>query len=272
MTVAGEAVVRCPGCGTGLKVRFAPGAPAARVNCPKCGNVFGVRPRGASAAPSSAGRRRAIIGDEARPFRDFLKVELEKAGFTVDVFEDGCELLESARKTVPQLFVLNVYLRGMLGVEVCEAVKKEPAFTGSKVVFIGALFRANRYRSNPTNLYGADEYIEEIISPEEFRALVTEFFPMDGDVPLDPETPLEKELDEARRLARIVVSDLVLYHPEQFADGIRNGNLQTVLSSEIGEARGYYDGRISEKVRRVSNFFDETLRDYVERRARETRR
>ena len=101
---------------------------------------------------------------------------------------------------------------------------------------------------------------------------MTEFFPMYGDVPLDPETPLEKELDEARRLARIVVSDLVLYHPDQFVDGIRNGNLQNVLAGEIGEARGYYDGRISEKVRRVSNFFDETLRDYVERRARETRR
>jgi len=265
-----EAVIRCTRCGAGLKVRFDSGAGMVKVTCPKCGNVLGVRTRAAEAAPSKA--RSAFIGDEARPFRDFLNRELLKAGFAVELFEDGRELLERAKVVKPRLFVLNVYLRGMLGVEVCEAVKREPEFEGSKVIFIGALFRANRYRSNPTNLYGADEYIEEIISPEEFRTILTDFFPDDGAHRQVAETPLEKELDEARRLARIIVSDLVLYHPEKVAEGIKSGKIEESLGNELAEARTYYDSRVAERVRKISSFFDETLRDYLERRSREIRK
>jgi CheY-like chemotaxis protein len=245
-----------------------------RVTCPKCSCTVGVRARTGEAAATTGvrPRRRAFVGDEARPFREFLVRELEAFGFEVEVFEDGAELLEKARVEKPQILVLNVYMRGKLGVEVCEAVKQEPSLSAAKVVFIGALFRANRYRSNPTNLYGADEYIEEIISSEELRAMLAEFFPSNGDAQHALETPLEKELDEARRLARIIVSDLILYHPDQVAEGIRLGSLDAVLGSEIIEARGYYDSRISERVRNISGFFDETLRDYVERRVREAGR
>jgi CheY-like chemotaxis protein len=263
-----EKVIRCPRCSASLKVRFTPGVLAVRVTCPKCQNVLGVRSRATVDTVPAGVPRVGFIGDEARPFRDFLHSELERAGFRVEVFEDGRELLERARIVKPALFVLNVYMRGMLGVEVCEAVKKDPDLGAAKVVFIGALFRANRYRSNPTNLYGADEYIEEIISADELRALLHDFFPPQGTHPPTAETPLEKELEEARRLARIIVSDLVLYHPDKVAQGIRSGSLEASLGAEITEARGYYDSRVSERVRQISSFFDDTLRDYAERRAR----
>ena len=41
----------------------------------------------------------------------------------------------------------------------------------TRIILIGALFRANRFRANPTNLYGADEYIEEQIPEKEFRQI-----------------------------------------------------------------------------------------------------
>lgn len=270
--MSAETIIRCPKCASGLRVRIAGTATAVKVTCPNCSNLLLVRPKppGAPVAAPPGTVRRALIGDEPRPFRDFLSRELAASGFVVELFEDGRQLLERARESAPQLFVLNVYLRGMLGVEVCEAVKADPSLASAKVVFIGALFRANRYRSNPTNLYGADEYIEEIISAEEFRALVQELFPGGGVVTAE-ETPLEKELDEARRLARIIVSDLVLYHPEQFSRGIREGNLDALLGPEIAEARAYFDSRLGERVRSVSSFFDDTLRDYVDRRSREAR-
>ncbi len=269
MSTPTEVTIRCAKCGAGLKVRTA-GAVAVRVKCPKCGSMLGVRPTAPPSPP--AVKRLAFIGDEARPFREFLERELTNAGFETEVFEDGRELLDRALVAKPILFVLNVYLRGMLGVEVCEAVKKVPELVQSKVVFIGALFRANRYRSNPTNLYGADEYIEEIISPEEFRTLIVDLFPNEGTQLPGVETPLEKELDEARRLARIIVSDLVLYHPDKVTEAVRTGAVEAVLGQEITEARTYYDGRVAERVRKISSFFDETLRDYLERRSREVRK
>ena len=58
-----------------------------------------------------------------------------------------------------------------------EEIKAEAALSGMRVILIGALFRANRFRANPTNLYGADEYIEEQIPEKEFRQIIHKLFP-----------------------------------------------------------------------------------------------
>ena len=50
----------------------------------------------------------------------------------------------------------------------------------TRVILIGALFRANRFRANPTNLYGADEYIEEQIPEKEFKQIIRRLFPQVG--------------------------------------------------------------------------------------------
>jgi hypothetical protein len=60
---------------------------------------------------------------------------------------------------------------------------------------------------------------------------------------------LAEEREKAERLARIVVSDIVLYQAEKFEQAIQGGNLLELLDSEIEEGRKLFRQRIDERVR-----------------------
>ena len=244
-----------------------------RVKCPSCANEMVLKPK-ASAAPASEDatlkrpRRRAVIADEPRAFRSFLGDQLGKLGFSVEYFDAGDAALEFVKKTRPDVVIVNVYLKGKLGVEVTEEIKADPTLTNTHVVLIGALFRANRFRANPTNLYGADEYIEEQIPEKEFRQIIRKLFPeaKTADTPLEPQ-----EFDEARRLARLILSDIIIYHAEKVERAIRDNNFFEVLHAEIEEGRKYYESRVSMLVRRDSEIFTETLQQFVQMKREELR-
>lgn len=123
--------------------------------CPDCGVVLNL----------------AFIADEARPFRDFMVSELTNLGYRVEVFSNDEGLLDRIRRERPALLLANVYLRGMLGVELCETIRAIPDL-GTRVLLIGAIFRADRFRSRPESHYGADGYLEEGLSAENFVTIV----------------------------------------------------------------------------------------------------
>ena len=231
-----------------------PLATAVRLTCPSCKHEMVLQPR-ASARPN---RRHAVIADEARAFRNFLAEQLRQLDFEVVVVESGDAALDAVRHSRADLAIVNVYLKGKLGVEVAEQIKKDTALSSTRVVLIGALFRANRFRANPTNLYGADEYIEEQIPEKEFRQIIDRLFPAAGEVRFE-----EREYEEARRLARLILSDIIIYHPQKVEEGIRNNTFFDVLRAEIEEGRQYYDSRVSMRVRRDTEIFTETLQQFV---------
>ena len=215
-------------------------------------------------------RRTAAIADEPRPFRQFLGEHLRRLGFDVSYFETGDPTLDFVRRTGAELVIVNVYLKGKLGVEVTEEIKADPALESTRVILIGALFRANRFRANPTNLYGADEYIEEQIPEKEFRQIIRKLFPELG---ATGELPIEsREYDEARRLARLILSDIIIYHAAKVETGIRDNNFFDILRDEIDEGRQYYDSRVPFRVRRDTEIFTETLQQFVEMKREELER
>ncbi|MGB0621067.1 MAG: zinc-ribbon domain-containing protein [Myxococcota bacterium] len=80
----------------------------------------------------------------------------------------------------------------------------------------------------------------------------------------DPETTEERE--RALRLARIAVSEMLLYQPEKFEQAILDGDLEQVLDFEIQEARALLRQRIREDVREETDFIvDELNRVAAER-------
>ncbi|HEY0591145.1 MAG TPA: response regulator [Thermoanaerobaculia bacterium] len=247
-----------------------------RVVCPACGKQMVLKPVGGAAqeTPSPRAvvsiRRRAVIADEPREFRRFLGEELAAVGFDVTFFDTGDGALEYVRSARADLVILNVYLKGKLGVEISEEIKEDTSLARTKVVLIGALFRANRFRANPTNLYGADEYIEEQIPAQELRQILGKLFP---DITALPHEEIEpEEYDEARRLARLILSDIVIYNTEKVDRGIRDGSFFQVLSDEIAEGEEYYQSRVPSKVRQKTDFFRETLEQFVEMKREELRR
>ncbi|HEX6088150.1 MAG TPA: response regulator, partial [Thermoanaerobaculia bacterium] len=198
----------CKNCGSVFRAAIAtPLTSAVRVVCPRCQYQMVLKPKTSAGTVRIPRRRVAAIADEPRPFRQFLGEHLRRLGFDVQYFETGVPTLEFARRTRADLVIVNVYLKGMLGVEVTEEIKADPSLAETRVILIGALFRANRFRANPTNLYGADEYIEEQIPEKEFRQIIHKLFPDVGDMVDAPIEP--REYDEARRLARLILSDII---------------------------------------------------------------
>ena len=162
---------------------------------------------------------------------------------------------------------MQMVLTPALGVEVTEEIRADNSLQSTRVILIGALFRANRFRANPTNLYGADEYIEEQIPEKEFRQIIRKLFPEVGateEVAVEP-----REYDEARRLARLILSDIIIYHPQKVEQGIRTNTFFEILKEEIDEGRQYYDSRVPFRVRRDSEIFSETLQQFVQMKREE---
>jgi response regulator RpfG family c-di-GMP phosphodiesterase len=251
-----------------------------RVACPRCQYQMVLKPRTSSGMhpvpdaepPSQMPRRRqAAIADEPRPFRQFLGDQLRRLGFEVSYFETGDPTLEFVRRTRAELVIVNVYLKGKLGVEVTEEIKADPSLEHTRVILIGALFRANRFRANPTNLYGADDYIEEQIPEKEFRQIARKLFPdlaKTGEfAAIEPH-----EHEEARRLARLILSDIIIYHAAKVEQGIRENSFFEVLREEIDEGRQYYDSRVPMRVRRDTEIYTETIQQFVQMKREELAR
>jgi response regulator RpfG family c-di-GMP phosphodiesterase len=239
-----------------------------RVACPNCGTQVVLRPRTVPGSVETPAAPVAVIADEPRPFRDFLGAQLKRLGFAVQYFDTGEKTVDYVRQTKAKVVIVNVYLKGKLGVEIAEEIKADASLSETRVILIGALFRANRFRANPTNLYGADEYIEEQIPEKEFRQIIRKLFPEVGET-THPEIVEPREYDEARRLARLILSDIVIYHAGRVEQAIRENTFFEVLKTEIEEGRRYYDSRVPQRVRRDTEIFTETLQQFVQMKREE---
>jgi hypothetical protein len=82
--------------------------------------------------------------------------------------------------------------------------------------------------------------------------------PISGGRPADDDS---KRHDEARRFARLLVSEIKLYNEPKVDLGRKNKDLYERLKEDIDRSRQMYDERIAEDVRKVSNYFyDELVR------------
>lgn len=69
----------------------------------------------------------------------------------------------------------------------------------------------------------------------------------------------DTEVAKAERLARIIVSDVVLYNQEKFEAAIRAGNVLEAMDGEMQEARAHFQQRIHARVRESKDFLSEEL-------------
>ena len=67
----------------------------------------------------------------------------------------------------------------------------------------------------------------------------------------------------AQRLARAVLSDVMLYNPERVRAGIEADDLFDRLRPELDEARAFFERRVDPEVATKSNAFDLALVDVL---------
>lgn len=69
--------------------------------------------------------------------------------------------------------------------------------------------------------------------------------------------------DEAKRLARTILSDILLYNQAKVKEGIEKDTLFDVLSEELAEGRKYYESMVDASLRQGTNFFNEAVIDVL---------
>lgn len=75
--------------------------------------------------------------------------------------------------------------------------------------------------------------------------------------------------EKARRLARIIVSDIALYNQERVEEGIRTGRFYELLTAEIAEGRRLFTERVGAELSGQEDFLQKAFAAFVERRRKE---
>ena len=330
-------IAGCPKCSARYRVDASRvGAGGAKLRCTKCSAVFLVRaprpkaarPAGAEPSPPSAAgsapvdrSRLVLVADPSEERGKQSAAAIAEWGLVPHLVHDGVDAMLAIQRMLPRAVVLDAALPKMFGFQVCEVVKRNESLRDTKVVLVGAIHDQDRYRRDPSDLYGADVYLEQPDLPDGLLPLLREAgmpvrereeareeipppvappepTPEPRPAPPAPEPRLETppqepptpepappvqapppvvsspqsasaaadedsertaEREHAERLARIAVSEMLLYQPEKFDQASREGNLEQVLDLEIQEARALLRQRISEEVRSEKDFILEEL-------------
>ena len=78
--------------------------------------------------------------------------------------------------------------------------------------------------------------------------------------PLDALSEEERKLhEEARRFARLLVSEIVLYNERQAEEGRRNKDIYVRLKEDIDRSLAMYEQRVNAKIRASSDYFHQEL-------------
>lgn len=330
-------VAACPRCAARYRVdpkRIGPAG--ARLRCARCEAVFRVRAAQSYTPPLAAPTqpdiplaappetvveqnrpdsvdrsRMVLVADSDIEAGKQTAAAVAAWGLQPILVHDGVEAMLTIQRMLPAVVVLDTALPKMFGFQICEVVKRNEVLQHIQVVLIGAIQHRARYPRPPSELYGADVYIERPELPDGLALLLRQFgLPVDGPAASNvsaagpsemlleqvapaptPAPPVERQVaqpaagsapapataqhdelaDErakAERLARIIVSDIVLYNPDEFAAAVRTGNVLEALEATLQEGRDLFRQRIAEPVRVERDYLEEELlRVARERRA-----
>lgn len=111
---------------------------------------------------------RILLVDDDPDILEFIRYNLEKESYQVEVASNGREGLAAAIKWKPDLILLDVMMPEMDGMETCIELRKEKTLNNTIVAFLTA--RGEDYSQVAGFEAGADDYISKPIKP---RVLVS---------------------------------------------------------------------------------------------------
>lgn len=113
-------------------------------------------------------KQKILIVDDEPDIIELIEYNLKKEGYQVFTASNGLEAIQVAKKTLPDLIVLDIMMPKLDGIETCRQLRAMPEFKSTFMVFLTA--RSEEYSEISGFNVGADDYIAKPIKP---RALIS---------------------------------------------------------------------------------------------------
>ena len=117
---------------------------------------------------SNTSKQKILIVDDEPDILELIEYNLKKEGYQVFLAHNGQEAVTEAKRSLPDLIVLDIMMPKMDGIEACRIMRTMPEFKNTFMVFLTA--RSEEYSEIAGFNVGADDYIAKPIKP---RALVS---------------------------------------------------------------------------------------------------
>lgn len=105
---------------------------------------------------------------------------------------------------------------------------------------------------------------ETVAAPVEKEIEISDEMPAAEAKPDAFESPeVRKKMERAKRLARVFVSDILVYNREKRDQGLANGDLMAVLGSEIKKSWEAYKEKVGPDLVESSDYFREALNEIL---------
>jgi CheY-like chemotaxis protein len=261
-------ILQCPNCLVRLRLNASNDARRQLlIRCPECLGKFKVR--------SNRTELQALIAHEDELVSRQLIEQLNLVGVTAKVCLSESEVLARLQPAGPSVLLLDVGFNGTFPFQVIEKIKAANNDL-HKIVLLPSVYNHTAYKRRPESLYGADGYLELHHIGDQLLALLADQFPHAGITATKTEfsgtAGGERMLaqndvaEQADKLARILVADILLYHQGQLEHGIASGQLATVFAEPLAEGRRILFSRLPAAVELEIDFvqqaFDAICRSY----------
>lgn len=308
----GGVIVGCPGCGARVRLDLARhGGKRIKMRCSRCGEIHHADvPVAVEHRESPAGAVRVLVAHSDPALCAAVgEIFAPYPEIAWQVSHGGEEALALMERLVPDVAVVDVALPGLFAFELVDKVRQRKGLKEVKLILLSSVYNKMAYKRTPNSLYGADDYIEKHHLPTDLvpklrhltgRALAQQGTARTGLRPaaakpadsgsqaqiaalnskllhaeaseIDALADSQGALEKAKRLARIIVSDIALYNQDRVEEGVRNGTFFTLLADEIGEGRKLFNERVAAEVPQRERILQDTFENFIERRRSELQR
>ncbi|RYY49190.1 MAG: response regulator transcription factor [Chitinophagaceae bacterium] len=156
--------------------------------------------------------RKVLIADDEPDILEIIQFNLQQEGYEVVTAKNGDEAIEKAKKTQPELILLDIMMPGKNGIEVCNLLRMMPAFKETLIVFLTAMSDETTEINGLET--GADDYLTKPISPKVLLSKINALFRRlhkeeSGIIKLG-----EMEIDREKYIVKLKGQDIVLARKE----------------------------------------------------------
>jgi DNA-binding response OmpR family regulator len=111
-----------------------------------------------------------LIADDDPDILDLVSFKLEQAGHTLVTASDGTSALAEARRSSPDVAVIDVAMPGLSGLDVCRELRADAMTANIPIILLTA--RAQDSDVEIGFEVGADDYLTKPFSPRELVSRV----------------------------------------------------------------------------------------------------